>query len=233
MAMRDDQAEVAASMTGQAFLQLRSAILWATLEPGERLKIEKLKKLTGLSSTPVREALTRLAAEGLVELDEGRGFRVTPVSVDEFRDLTRLRVLCECEALAEAIDVGDDGWEADILAAFHRLSAVEASMAPVAPALDPEWSKRHFAFHRALTAACTSPLLKQLCADYFERAERFRRISARWRTVPRNKSAEHGRIMRAALSRQKATALDLMRKHVELTSAQVVTALAKFGSKGN
>jgi len=132
--------------------------------------------------------LTRLTGEGLAELEDHRGFRVTPVSVEELREITRLRVLFEQEALKESIARGGDDWEASVVAAFHRLAAVEKRMPDLMPALSPEWSDRHREFHAALISACSSPKLLQLCADYFVRAERYRRLSAEYRKTARNKS---------------------------------------------
>jgi DNA-binding GntR family transcriptional regulator len=218
--------QVGLSLGTQILGQLRDAILWGKFAPGERLRLESLQKAFGYSSTPLREALTRLTGEGLAELEDHRGFRVTPVSVEELREITRLRVLFEQEALKESIARGGDDWGASVVAAFHRLAAVEKRMPDLMPALSPEWSDRHREFHAALISACSSPKLLQLCADYFVRAERYRRLSAEYRKTARNKSNEHGRIMRAALSRQTDAALDLIAAHIERTAEAVAPALA-------
>lgn len=215
----------APSLANDVLQRLRAAILWVEYAPGERLKIEGLQRRLGYSSTPLREALTRLTAEGLVEFEERRGFRVAPVSVAEALDITRVRVLLEREALAESIARGGDEWEAGVVAAHHRLAAVERGMADIAPALDADWSERHRAFHAALIGACASPILTRLCADYFARAERYRRLSARQRTQPRKKGSEHARIMRAALDRNREEALMLIEAHIRQTTRHVVAAL--------
>lgn len=213
------------SLATQAAERLRSEILSGGFAPGERLKIEHLAAVTGASSTPVREALARLTSEGLVAFDDHRGFSVTPVSEGEFRDIVRVRILLESEALQDAIAHGGDDWEAAVLASFHRLSVLEKRMPKVAPSLNEEWAARHREFHTALISACTSPELKRLCAQYFDRAARYRRISAKFRSVPRNKSNEHGRIMRAALSRQTVEAVRLIEKHIGHTLESVSEAL--------
>ena len=217
----------APSLANHALEALRDAILWVELKPGERLTMESLQQRFGSSSTPLREALNRLTAEGLVEFEERRGFRVAPVSAAEALDITRVRVLLEREALADAIAHGRDDWEAALLAAHHRLATVEKRMSDVAPSLNAEWSARHREFHAALIGACTSPLLIALCADYFARAERYRRISARQRTQSRKKNSEHARIMRAALERNRDEALALIEAHIRQTTRHVVAALAE------
>ena len=91
------------------------------MEPGEKLKIDTLQRDHGLSSSPLREALNRLVTEGLVHTDERRGFWAAPVSVADLRDVTRLRLMLDCEALEESMRHGDHAWEARIVSALHWL----------------------------------------------------------------------------------------------------------------
>ena len=98
----------------------------------------------------------RLAAEGLVILEDHKGFRVAPVSRDEMIDIANT-LLEELEAIAirMATEKGDDRWEAEIVARFHELSKRQMFIAD--GTLDPEWEARNVAFHEALYAACGSP----------------------------------------------------------------------------
>lgn len=74
----------------QAEHRLRAAILRGELKPGERLTEDELAAWLGVSRTPVREALSRLAGLGLVELDANRGARVAPLDPDEMLDLVQV-----------------------------------------------------------------------------------------------------------------------------------------------
>lgn len=217
----------APSLTTQAHQTLRRKIVEGELKAGERLRMDALQRSLGLSSTPLREALIRLTSEGFVLLDEGRGFSVAPATVDELSDITRLRLLLELEAFAEAIDKGDDEWEAGIVAAHQRLIAVERRSREAIPSLSQEWSSRHSEYHAALIAGCTSRSIRQICAEYFERSERYRYISAVHRSRPSRKLAEHGELMRLAIERRKKDALRLMRVHIQETADQVLAALRK------
>lgn len=73
-------------MRDQAYLMLRDAIVTGELEPGSAIKDTELAERVGLSRTPVREALARLADEGLVETKPHSWTRVTPLSLREVRD---------------------------------------------------------------------------------------------------------------------------------------------------
>jgi len=170
----------------QAFTRLRQDVLAGTFEAGAKLKLDELQSAYGYSSSPLREALSRLAQEGLIRADERRGFRVAPISEDDLADITRMRVMLDVPALREAIAHGDDAWEADILAAYHRLEKVESRLGDGPVILDNDWSQLHRAFHLALVAACPSVRQRVWGASLFDQADRYRRYSASRRTHPRS-----------------------------------------------
>ncbi|RQR42721.1 GntR family transcriptional regulator [Burkholderia sp. Bp9131] len=208
-----------------AFARMKTSIIRCELEPGTRLKVESLSKTYGLSSSPIREALNRLAQDGIVQATENRGFWVAPISIDDFKDITRLRILLEHEALMDSIEHGDDDWEVAVLTAFHRLSLAEKRMGTGPVALDDDWSERHRAYHMALLSATPSPLLLNMVGSLFDRAERYRRYSALHRTEERHKGVEHEALMKAAIGREKDKAAKLLRKHIEGTLTRVAAAL--------
>ena len=219
-----------------AYQALRGKILRCEFEPGEKLKIDTLQRDHGLSSSPLREALNRLVTEGLVRADERRGFWAAPVSVADLRDVTRLRLMLDCEALEESIKRGDDAWEARIVSAQHWLVKIEGraeqARANTPLTLNADWSVRHKDFHMALLSASSSPKLLGLCSGLFDQAERYRRLSMRYRKEPRHKSAEHRRIMDAVIGRDKAAALALLREHTSRTAENVEAAMDKADKAG-
>lgn len=213
------------SLVAQTFQVLRTAILRGELQPGAKLKLDALQRTYGLSSSPLREALNRLVSERLVQADDGRGFSVMPISIAELQDLTRMRVLLEVEALRESIRHGDDAWEARIVAAFHRLGLIEERLGDASPVLNDEWSMRHRDSHMALLAACPSPRLLHVCGGLFDEVERYRRLSARLRERPRNKSGEHALLMNASLARDGERAAQLLTQHIQRTAENVAKAM--------
>src|SRR5690349_5369654 len=75
--------------------QLRAMIFSGELQAGQPLRQEEIARRLGVSRLPVREALNRLATEGLVELKPRRGFFVTSLNADEIEDIFDMRALLE------------------------------------------------------------------------------------------------------------------------------------------
>ena len=214
----------------RAYRHIRQSIVRCDFEPDERLRVETLSKQFEISSSPVREALSRLSEQGFVRAIDNRGFRVAPLTIEGIVDLTRVRLLIEAEALRDAIAHGDDEWEARIVAAAHSLARVEQRMSDQAVVLDDDWSARHREFHLATYANCASPLLRAMVAQLFDLAERYRRYSARHRKSSKRKHAEHQRIMKLILERDADAAVAMMREHIMATERSVTAALQAMGA---
>ena len=215
-------------LTEQAFRSLRYDLLKGTFEAGRKLKLEELQGHYGFSSSPLREALSRLVQEGLVRSDERRGFRVAPISLDDLKDITQMRLMLDVGALKSAIDFGNDEWESAIVAAYHRLEKVELRLSDGPLVLDDEWSEVHRAFHSSLIAACTSERQRSWSASLFDQAERYRRFSARNRTTGRRKSNEHRKMMDATLRRDSETACAMLTEHILSTQRNVEASMRKL-----
>jgi GntR family transcriptional regulator, carbon starvation induced regulator len=213
------------NLTTVAFQQLRTDILSGQLRPEERLRIQALSERYSIGATAIREALSRLVTDGLVESEDQRGFCVAPVSRDELLDLTQTRIEVECLALGHAIKRGDLDWESNLLGAFHRLSKTPA---PVSPELHASWAAVHRQFHEALVAGCESPWTMRLCRLLFDKSERYRNL-AEHHTVPRARDpiTEHRQLMDAAMARNAALATRLLSEHFWETAD--ITLKAAFG----
>ena len=110
------------TLSERIYNQIRCDILSGKLDPGLKLRFELLRGKYDAGTSTRREGLTRLAAEGLVAAEGQRGFRVAPGSPKDLWDITRLRQQLETEAVRRSIATGDDRWESEVLAAYHRLS---------------------------------------------------------------------------------------------------------------
>jgi len=206
--------------------QIRADIVACRLAPNERLRVEALRARYGVGGSPIREALMRLEAEGLVILEQNKGFRVSPVSLEQLHDLMSTRVEIEGIALRWSIEKGGVEWEADLLAAFHRLSRQKKTERGSGNAISAAWLKEHRNFHSALVAACGSRKLMSIREGLFDQAERYASLSIISRFPTRNDIGEHEQIMRAALARQAARATQLLRAHFERTTERVAKSLA-------
>lgn len=205
------------SRSEQAWQTLRTAILTGVLPPGEPLRFEQLQQMCGMSVSPVREALARLVAAGLVEGEHNRGYRVTSVTLAELEDLVRMRIQLEGWALERSIEHGDEDWEAEAIASLHRLDHLPRKQGEEL-LHNEEWAARHALFHAALISACASPVLLQFCDQLYDRSDRYRRLSLSVETGPRDVTAEHRAILDAALARDAARAKSLLADHYEATA---------------
>jgi len=213
------------TLVENAYATLRREILEGALEPGAKLRTEELRARYNVSGSTMREALTRLLGEALVTSEGQRGFRVAPASLEDFHDLTEVRKLVETEALRQAIALGDEAWESQIVAAFYRLSKVEERLADDHAHAVGEFEERNREFHNALIAACPSRWLHHIIGLLFQQSERYRRMSLAKRTIPRDVHAEHQAIFDATLKRDADLASKLTADHIERTLTVLRSAL--------
>ena len=214
------------TLNASVLMQMRSDIITCRLMPDERLRVEALRERYGTGTSPIREALMRLEAEGLVELEQNKGFRVAEVSRENLTDLMRTRIEIEGIALRWSLEKGGVDWEADLLGTFHRLSR-QTKIEPSRPDVISEaWSKEHADFHSALVAACGAPTLLAIRARLFEQAERYVALSIMSDGPLRDDVAEHKQLMRVALNRDVEKTLELNRAHITRTLDKVAASLA-------
>ncbi len=194
---------------------LRRDILECRLKPGVRLRFEELRALYEIGLSPLREALMKLASDGLVVLEEHKGFRVAPVSRSDLLDITFMRKEFDAMGVRLSIEKGDDAWESSILASLHELSK-KPKLGPDG-LVDAEWEKRHRAFHLTLVSACGSPWMLHFREQLYDQADRYRRLSVQYLREPRDHLAEHREIAEAALARDSDAAVFLIRRHLDRT----------------
>lgn len=133
------------------YTRLRGAIMVGALAPGEVLTIRGIAGLTGLSPTPVREALRRLASEQAIETLGNRRIRIPPMTAARFDEIVRLRVVLETHAARRAL-----GHVSDVL--IGQLARIDARMDEFVTAgrLD-DLTIANQAFHRMLYTANPEP----------------------------------------------------------------------------
>ena len=166
------------SLTEEVYQRLRNDLLACRIAPGERLRIADLCEQLGVSLGAVREALSRLTSEGLVLNEPQKGFRAAPISANELRDLTEVRVDIEGLCLQRAIAHGDVRWEGEILGALHQLARTPQYAPDDNRRMNDAWSTMHSQFHEALISACDSPVLMQIRRQLYDQSERYRRLTA-------------------------------------------------------
>lgn len=219
------------TLTSAVYGRLRSDILSARLSPGQKLHISGLAKQFAVSLAAVREALSRLVADGLVQASDQRGFRVSPVSVADLEDVTKTRIDIESLALRRSIERGDRAWLSSVEAAFADLNSVPYRH-PENPSNHYEpWIRRHHVFHRALVNACGSQWLLGFRDVLHEQSERYRRLSIRREAgKSRDVAAEHAAIVEAVLRRDADAAVAALSDHFMTTMRLVELASSAEGA---
>ncbi|WP_198174094.1 GntR family transcriptional regulator [Mesorhizobium xinjiangense] len=187
--------------------QVRRDISFGRLPPDTKLKIEELRQRYGGSAHSFREALTLLAADGLVEASAQRGFRVASATQADLEDITRLRVEIETLGLRWSMQNGDVQWEGAIIAANHALWRAEDKVAGDMDAFALEWDEAGRAFHANLIAACGSPRLIDTQARLYNQSRRFRLAALREGRIDFAASRQaHDAIVAAVLARDEEAA---------------------------
>ena len=202
---------------------LRNDILDGRLEPGDKLRFDDLRKRYAVTVSPLREALMRLVSDGLVLLEEHKGFRVAAVSRAQLEDITSTRRSIEPIAIRKSIERGDESWTDHVVASFDALSA--RPMQASSGALDEAWEKRHRQFHESLYAACGSMWLTSFCRLLYDQSERYRRLWFRKFGKTRDVLEEHRTLMEAVIARDADAATFYIQRHISLTAASLLTVV--------
>lgn len=204
----------------QIYEQLQKDIIDGEYLPLEKLVMAKLKKKLNAGQSPIREALSRLVPKGLVELESNKGFRVAGISEADILDLCTTSSKIESIALEESITHGDDRWEDNLVAAFHRLSIIETRTG-----LDfNQWLKARFVFRTALIDGCKSPTLLQIQNELFFKIDRYIRIMVKYREFVTFHEG-HRLVLKAALSRNSKEACAMLHEIIMNPVVQIIEVL--------
>ncbi len=191
----------------RVYEKLRDAILDGTLKPGTKLVETSLAEQMGVSRTPVREALQRLASEGLAEITPRKGVIVQGLSVEEVEEVFLIREVLEglagflaAKRISEA--------QIDVLEIILKKSEVALAEGRIS-----DFISLNSDFHKAIVEAGHSSRLKQLLDVVLTQIGRYRRLSMadperRRRSVP-----EHWMILEAIKARDPAAAERALRQH--------------------
>ncbi|WP_286134947.1 GntR family transcriptional regulator [Neptunicoccus cionae] len=211
----------AVSATQAAYESIRQMIITGELAPGEKLKIEHLKDRMETGSSPVREALTLLVSDQLVERLDQRGFRAAPVSQENFNEIFRLRCTLEELALRESIANATEQWEESLVLSHHHMARADSQDFAA-------FELRHKTFHMTLLACSASPILLRYCSQLYDLNVRYRYLAGRSKKYTRRDVAsEHEGILNAAIARDADLTAARLMEHYQKTG----TFLAEIPNK--
>ena len=224
-----DRSSGGTTRASAVYEQLRADITQGLLVPGSKLRVEAMCKRYEVGASPLREALSRLSAEGLVDRTDQRGFSVMPLKWEELPILTQSRAQLESLALRDSIAARDTGWEHELVLLVHQLSRTPRSLATEQYVPNPEWETLHRAFHRVLLARCPSRWLRGFCDSLADEAYRFRQVAAGRSFSSRNEHTEHLAIFEAAIAGQADEAVKLLVQHYTRTATLVANEAREGG----
>lgn len=223
-----DRGVESVTRSSAVYERLRADIEHGALEPGCKLRVEAMCSRYEVGASPLREALSRLSAEGLVERTDLRGFKVAPLHWDELPILTENRVQLESLALRQSIERRDAALEDQLVLLMHRLSRTPRSLSSESYVTNPAWESLHREFHRTLLSRCPSRWLRAFCDSLADESYRFRQVAAGKTFSVRDEHAEHRAVFEAVIEGRADDAVALLEAHY-MRTASVVADQARNG----
>ena len=202
----------------RVYEHLREEILSERLPPGTELQEVALAAELGVSRGPLREAIGRLAAEGLVTVRPRRGAVVRSLSKEEFLELYQVREALEVMAVRLAVPrLGRDD--------FARLEALIGEMSRHAEREEvADFFAANVAFHEHILQASGNAKLQALYGQLIGQMGRYRMRSLTLRGNVQRSIAEHAAILRAARHGDAERAAHLMSEHIRVPQRRLETA---------
>jgi DNA-binding GntR family transcriptional regulator len=211
------------SLVDAAHAEIRQRILDNVWPPGHRALEQEVALALGMSRTPVREALMRLAGEGLVEVVPRHGMRVLPVSPADMQEIYQILTALECMA-AELL--------ARRLPAKAELKPLVDATAAMDRALKAEdldaWAAADERFHAQLVALAGNRQLEATVQNYWDRAHRARMFTLRLRPKPVNSTQEHRQMLERISAGDAEGAARVTRAHRERASRELVALFERY-----
>jgi len=195
---------------------LREEILSGQAPQNQPLRQEEIAARLGISRMPIREALRRLAAEGLILERPNRKAIVAPLIPADAVELFQIRAELECLAVTLSFPRLSDAECAAITAAHEALRSAE----------EGTYMDRHLAFHQALYAGA-GPRLRGLITQHIQQAERYLRYERARLPVTEEDRQEHEALAAAARARDPAAAVAVLRPHIAEAGEDIAAALIR------
>lgn len=215
-----------ATLSQQVYAHLRAGILDDTYPPGSPLPEEALAARLNVSRVPVREALRRLSAEGLVIIKPRQGATVTELTAKQFLDAYQVREALEVLAVRLAVPrLSDD--DLDRLDALHRAMEIAADVGDATAffAVNAE-------FHGFLVEKADNGDLEAIYDSLIDRMRRYRTPSLDLRGGMTTSVHEHAAILDAIRDRDADRAAHLIAQHIHVPQGVLETEIGEEGELG-
>lgn len=208
------------NLTDRAYATIKSRLIYLDLAPGTTFTEASLARDLGISKTPVREALARVRREGLVEASARSGYRVTPVTLKDARDLFALRILLEGEAAALAAKHMADPKH---LVVLDRLQ--KASYNPKDVNSIKTYMRKNTEFHMTVARASGNTYLAGVLEEILDQMERLFHIGLTLTSRADEIVHEHTDLVQAIVSGDEKAAREIAVTQIRNSQKMVLDAL--------
>ncbi|QIL83718.1 GntR family transcriptional regulator [Diaphorobacter sp. HDW4A] len=201
----------------EAYQYLLNAIRMGTLQPGSRIIAEDIATELDMSRMPIREALRRLSAEGLISLRTNRGAVVKKLSREEVCEIFEMRAVLEGLAASMAVKnaTASDIKELELLLA--RLRAVQNDL--------PLWITAHREFHEKISALSRAPRILAQITSLHALIEPLMRVWIESSPESKNVNSVHERILEVMKSGDATEMEKLIKKHSRVTAEVILKSM--------
>jgi DNA-binding GntR family transcriptional regulator len=211
-------------LSEQAYHELKRRILLNEMPVGRPFLEQELSEMLKMSRTPTREAMNRLATEGLVEIRPRHGMFVNHISVDDMREI--YAILTGLESTAA-------GLAAARAPSKEELKTIRLSVDDMEKALKIEdllaWAKADELFHRSLVELSQNKRLEELVQIYIDQSQRVRMLTLRMRPIPDASNKDHRDVLEAIANGDANLARRTHREHREKAGVMLVDLLESQG----
>lgn len=211
----------AISLPDLVYQSLRAQILRGALKPGQRLRQEELSRELAVSRVPLREAMTRLAADGLVELNPRRGYAVKSLRPSEIVEIFELRAVVEEHAGFRAAYARTSE---DVADAERLLKASEAIDLRSEKSID-SWSQLNYQFHARIIASAGREHLARFAGLLRDTVEPYIRVEVSMTGDVEEAQLDHRQLFTAYRDGDAPELARLSREHVEHTAQRLLRGL--------
>lgn len=212
------------SYSDQAYHELRRRILANEMPVGRQYMEQELAEILEMSRTPIREALIRLANEGLIEVRPRHGMRIKPISINDMREIYDVLTALESSAAGLAAGRGLNGDEIALL----RRALADMDAAIEGDDLDA-WAEADARFHRLLVDFAGNARLKAVVGTLIDQSHRIRMLTLRLRPKPMDSNKDHRAVIEAIAAGDADTSRRIHRQHREKSGRMLVALLETHG----
>ncbi len=212
------------SYTDKAYREIKNLILENQMPAGHQVMEQELSELLQMSRTPTREALVRLANEGLIEIRPRHGMRVKPVSPDDMREI--YEILTALESTAAALAAQRNLSPAQINEMKQAVSDMDTSLETGRIDL---WAEADEKFHKLLVEFSGNERLQKLVGTYIDQVHRIRILTLKMRPKPIDSNKDHRAVLDAIERADAESARHIHRTHRERNGRMLVDILIDHG----